>query len=316
MKIIKITPRGYCHGVVKALNLVSNTINDESIKKPIYILGEIVHNNALTQAYQKHGIITLDMPKSRLDLLDTIPSGTVIVTAHGASPKVFDKLKSKNLDYIDATCPDVYVTHDLIKEKLLNNYEVLYIGKKNHPEPEGAIGINPDKIHLISNKEDIDNLSLSSSKLCITNQTTMSMWDVKDLMDYSKTKFPSIEKIDEICTATSQRQEATFNMAREADLTLVVGDPKSNNTNKLVEVSEKLSKCTAYRINNIEEIDIDWLLDPSVECVAVTSGASTPTRITKEIISFIEQFEKSDKSTWINKSHINSDDIIPRPKKR
>ncbi len=315
MEVIKITPRGYCHGVVHALNLVSNTIADETKPRPVYILGQIVHNQNITNAFNEAGAITVD-GANREEILDKVESGTVIITAHGINPHLITRAANRGLTIVDATCSDVYRTHSVIKDKLDNGYEVLYIGKDGHPEPEGAIGINPELIHLITNESDLDNLTLTRDKLCITNQTTMSMWDTEVLMNKAQEKFPHLEVINEICLATQQRQEAVLEMAKNADITLVVGDPKSNNTNRLVQISEEMAGTPAYRINNVEDIDNNWLLDKKVEKIAVTSGASTPTIITKEVIDYVTAFDKEDQTTWNNKSKLPLDRIIPRVRKR
>ncbi len=314
MEVIKITPRGYCHGVVHALNLVSQTLADESIPRPIYILGQIVHNQNVTKAFKDAGAMTLD-GKNREEILSQVDTGTVIITAHGINPNLITLAKKRGLNVVDATCSDVYRTHFVITEKLDAGYQVLYIGKPGHPEPEGAIGINPESIHLIANETDIENLDPNIEKICITNQTTMSMWDTEALMEKAKEKYPNIEIINEICLATQQRQEAVLEMARNADITLVVGDPKSNNTNRLVQISEEMAHTPAYRINNIEDIDINWLKDEKVNKVAITSGASTPTIITKETVEFVEQFDKKDELTWDNTSKFDLSRIVPRVRK-
>lgn len=315
MEVIKITPRGYCHGVVHALNLVSQTLSDENTPRPIYILGEIVHNANVTKAFNEAGAQTIN-GSNRREILNKVDSGTVIITAHGIDPNLVIDAKNRGLNVVDATCSDVYKTHHVIKDKLASGYEVLYIGKHGHPEPEGAIGIDPEHIHLIETKDDLENLKINSSQICITNQTTMSMWDTEKLMVLAKEKFPHIEVINEICLATQQRQEAVLEMASAADVTFVVGDPKSNNTNRLVQISEEKAGTKAYRINNIEDIDLQILLDENVNKVAITSGASTPTIITKEVVDFIEQFDKNDKTTWDNTSRFDLSRIVPRIRRK
>lgn len=177
MEIIKITPRGYCYGVVDAMVIARNASLDKSLPRPIYILGMIVHNKHVTDAFESDGIITLDGP-NRLKILEQIDEGTVIFTAHGVSPEVKRRAKEKGLVCIDATCPDVDNTHQLIREVKSNGYHVIYIGKKGHPEPEGAVGVAPDIVHLVQTLEDIDALpeELLNQKLIVTNQTTMSQW--------------------------------------------------------------------------------------------------------------------------------------------
>lgn len=312
MKVIKITPRGYCHGVVNALQIVARVLADETIAQPIYLLGEIVHNQNITDVLTKKGLITLN-GNSRSEMLDKVDSGTIIITAHGIDPHLIKKAEAKGLNVVDATCVDVYRTHDVIYEKLQAGYDVIYIGKKNHPEPEGAIGIDPDRIHLVSNIADIQNLTVTNKKLCITNQTTMSVWDTVKIMEQAKQLYPTLEIINEICSSTSMRQEAVSEMAKLCDLTIVVGDPKSNNTNRLVEISEEIAKTPAIRINNLEELDPNLLVN--YETIGITSGASTPTIITSEIIKFVEDFDPQNKDTWDTTSKIDHDRIIPRAKK-
>lgn len=314
MDVIKISPRGYCYGVVDAMALAMQTAKNLNLPRPIYILGMIVHNSHVTDYFDKEGVITLDGP-NRLDILKQVESGTVILTAHGVSPEVRQLAREKGLTVVDATCPDVTKTHDLIKEKTAEGYEVIYIGKKGHPEPEGAIGVAPDKVHLIEKLDEISRLAFdASAKVIITNQTTMSQWDIKHIMNGLLEKFPKAEIHNEICLATQVRQEAVAEQAKDADLVLVVGDPRSNNSNRLAQVSEEIAGVRAYRIGDITEIKREWL-EP-VRRVAVTSGASTPTPITKEVINYLEQLDPQNESTWEIKRTINMSKLIPSVKQK
>lgn len=312
MEVIKVSPRGYCHGVVDAMVIARNAALDKSLPRPIYILGMLVHNQNVTKAFEEEGIITLD-GKSRKEILKKVNGGTVIFTAHGVSPEVRRLAQEKGLVTIDATCPDVTRTHDLIREKTNQGYEVIYIGKKGHPEPEGAVGVAPGRIHLVSTMEDIDNLQISAKKIIVTNQTTMSRWDVEELMDYCLKKYPQAEIHNEICQATQIRQEAVAKQAGEADVLIVVGDPKSNNSNRLAQVSEEIAGTKAYRVADVTEIEIEWIKD--AKKVAVTAGASTPTPITKEVIEFLEQFDPDDQSTWERERKVPLSKILPKVKK-
>ncbi|MCM3442098.1 4-hydroxy-3-methylbut-2-enyl diphosphate reductase [Metabacillus halosaccharovorans] len=305
MNIIKIAPRGYCYGVVDAMVIAKNAALDKSLPRPIYILGMIVHNKHVTDAFEEDGIITLD-GKNRLDILEKVDQGTVVFTAHGVSPEVRRIAKEKGLVTLDATCPDVTKTHDLIREKEAQGYDVIYIGKKGHPEPEGAVGVAPQIVHLVESSEDVIKLNIQNEKVIVTNQTTMSQWDVADIMETVKEKFPHVEVHREICLATQVRQEAVAEQAKDADLTIVVGDPKSNNSNRLAQVSEEIAGTKAYRISDLSELKLEWLKD--VQTVAVTAGASTPTPITKKVIKFLEQYNPQDESTW------NVDDKVPLSK--
>ncbi|MCL6574116.1 MAG: 4-hydroxy-3-methylbut-2-enyl diphosphate reductase [Bacillus sp. (in: Bacteria)] len=311
MQIIKISPRGYCYGVVDAMVIARNAALDKSLPRPIYILGMLVHNKHVTDAFAEEGIITLD-GKDRKDILDKVDSGTVIFTAHGISPEVKALAKKKGLVTLDATCPDVTRTHDLIEEKTKQGYLVLYIGKKGHPEPEGAVGVAPGMVYLVETPSDVEALTVESEKLLVTNQTTMSQWDVADTMKKVQEKYPHVEVFNEICHATQIRQEAVAKQAIEADVTIVVGDPKSNNSNRLAQVSEEIAGTKAYRISDISELQIDWIKD--AKNVAVTSGASTPTPITKEVITFLQQFDPNNEATWEHSKKIQLNRILPRVK--
>jgi 4-hydroxy-3-methylbut-2-en-1-yl diphosphate reductase len=311
MEVIKITPRGYCYGVVDAMVIARNAALDSTLPRPIYILGMIVHNKHVTDAFAEEGIITLD-GENRLEILEKIDKGTVIFTAHGVSPEVKRRAREKGLVTIDATCPDVTKTHNLIQEKLADGYEIIYIGKKGHPEPEGAVGIDPIHIHLVETVEDVERLTIESDRIMVTNQTTMSQWDVADIMKKVKEKYPHVEMHKEICLATQLRQEAVAEQAKEADVTIVVGDPRSNNSNRLAQVSEEIAGTKAYRVADVTEIEIDWI--KNAKKVAVTAGASTPTPITKEVIDFLEQFDPNDPKTWKRERKVPLHKILPKVK--
>ncbi|MBD3917531.1 4-hydroxy-3-methylbut-2-enyl diphosphate reductase [Paenibacillus sp. PR3] len=309
MEVVKISPRGYCYGVVDAMVLALQTAKNENLPKPIHILGMIVHNAHVTEAFKQEGVITLDGP-NRLEILDQIEQGTVIFTAHGVSPEVRKRAAEKGLTVVDATCPDVTKTHDLIRTKTAEGFEIIYIGKNGHPEPEGAIGIAPEHVYLIEKEADIEKLNFTNDKrLLITNQTTMSQWDIRTIIAKLQEKFPQAEVHNEICLATQVRQEAVAGQANQAQLVIVVGDPRSNNSNRLAQVSEEIAGVKAYRIADLGELDVEWL--KGLERVAVTSGASTPTPITKEVIAFIEQFDNNDPSTWEKQRTINMNKLLP-----
>lgn len=316
MRITKVTPRGACHGVVTAIQMVTDATYDQTIPKPIYILGMIVHNKYYTDAFNALGVITLDSKnKTRMELLDEIQTGTVIMTAHGVSPSVINKAKAKGLHVIDATCIDVTSTHNLIQEKVSEGYHFVYVGKKGHPEPEGAIGVAPDFVHLIDSTEDIDDLILDTEKIIITNQTTLSMWDVAKLSNYLIKKFPTAVYHREICNATQVRQEAVAAL-EDCDLLIVVGDKMSNNTLKLAAVSEEIAHIPSIRITDIQDLNPHDFINKQISHVAITSGASTPTRVTTQIIAYLEQFDPKDETTWELPLPLKPETILPRSQKK
>lgn len=289
MEVIRINPRGYCYGVVDALQLAKQVAGMKDVPRPIYVLGQIVHNRHAVESLEAYGIRTLD-GASRLELLDQIDSGTVIFTAHGVSPEVKERARQKGLRCFDATCPDVTRSHTLVRQLVADGYEILYIGRKGHPEPEGVIGEAPGHVHLVGDETDLDALQLpQTERLAVVTQTTLSQWDTARIIDEIRKRFPGVRVFNEICLATQQRQEAAVAQARNADLVLVVGDRRSNNSNRLVQVVREIAGKPAYLIDSVEEIDPRWL--EGVRRVAVTAGSSTPSQLTREVIAYLEGLE-------------------------
>lgn len=288
MQVYPIIPRGYCKGVVRAIK-IAKQCHQQYPNQPIYILGMIVHNQYIVNALADLGIKTVDFPgKTRIELLDEIDHGVVLITAHGAGEDVFKKAQEKGLVIVDATCEDVTKTHTLIKEQLSLGKEILYIGKKGHPEAEGTLAINPDKIHLIQNKADIDCFKNSDVSYVITNQTTMSLWDIYDLCEYAIANLQDVEIQKETCQATKIRQEAIANVKEEVDLVVIVGDPHSNNTTRLAMIAKEKAHKEVIMIESLQDLDLSLL--KGKKCVAVSSGASTPTYLTEQVINFLKAY--------------------------
>lgn len=287
MEVLRITPRGYCHGVVDAIR-IAKRIGEERRGEPVRMLGYLVHNTHVTDDLQQHGVALVDAP-SRLDGLEKISEGTVIFTAHGVSPAVVEKARAKGLNAVDATCSDVVRTHDLVDRLVADGYEVIYLGRRGHPEPEGVIGHAPDRIHLVQDPEDVDALEIEADKLAVTCQTTLSVWDTDELIERVRQRFPQVEVYNEICRATQERQEAAVAAAREVDVVIVVGSPRSSNSKRLVEVVEKRAGTPAHLVDSLEEIETEWFR--GVKRVGVTSGASTPSQLTRKIIEYLETLE-------------------------
>src|SRR5438552_17060584 len=176
MEVIKISPRGYCYGVVDALQIVRQVAKDLTHPRPIYIIGQIVHNRHAIEELTNLGVITLDGP-DRASILEQVTEGMVIFTDHGVSPLVKQRARERGLNCIDATCPDVTVTHDLVRDLVAERYHILYVGKKGHPEPEGVLGEVPGHISLVEAEADVDALRLTGeqgAELAISTQTTLS----------------------------------------------------------------------------------------------------------------------------------------------
>ena len=296
MKVISIVPRGYCKGVVNAINIAKQTRQNYP-QQDIYILGMLVHNKYVIEALAKLNIQTLDdTNKSRLELLDEINDGIVIFSAHGVSDQVYQKALAKGLTIVDATCIDVKKIHDLIKEYINDDYAIIYIGINKHPEAEGVLGISAN-IHLITSLNDISKLTLSNPKILITNQTTMSINDIQDMLNELKRYYPTAVIMEETCQATRVRQEAITKLGL-VDLIYIVGDPKSNNTKNLAKLAFKHAHKVCL-IENVTQIDHNDLFDEAI--VAVTSGASTPTKLTDQVIDYLENYHNDEPFPMISK---------------
>ena len=284
MDVLKITPRGYCHGVVEAIRAAKQTAKAHPGEK-IRMLGYLVHNVHVTDELQQNGIELVDRD-NRLEGLDQIDGGTVIFTAHGVSPAVKQRAQERGLNMVDATCSDVVVTHDLVKDLVERGYDVVYVGRRGHPEPEGVIGEAPGRVHLVQDPEDVDALSLDNEKIAVTCQTTLSIWDTAAMIKRVRERYPKAEAYNEICRATQDRQEAAVEAAKECDLVIVVGSERSSNSKRLVQVVQELAHKPAYLVDTVADIKPEWL-DGKAR-VGVTSGASTPTQLTRQVIEYLE----------------------------
>ncbi len=307
MQVISLTPRGYCHGVVYAIKTVKKIARNPHVKKPIHVLGMIVHNKKIVADLDELGVKTLhEKGVSRLALLDRINEGTVIFTAHGVSDQVREKAEAKGLDIIDTTCRDVIKSQGTIKTYLDQGYDVLFIGKKDHPESESARALGR-RVHIIEKKDDIEPLSINNDHIALTSQTTMSMFDIFHLSEALKKVYPSLILIEEVCNATKTRQLAVKTQDKDTDHCYVVGDPNSNNSNKLVEVSIQRG-VPATLIESVEDIHVPDLM--TFEKVSVTSGASTPTKVTSEVITFLKNFDGENPSTHSNTSTVKDTNLF------
>lgn len=284
MKIIKLTPQGYCGGVKKALKTAYALCEDKSIPRPIYMLGSIIHNAFVVAELQKKGIVLLEsFTKTKLELLDEISGGTIIFSAHGVAPEVYAKALNKGLNIVDTTCSYVKIIHQKIKEQLREHVTCCYIGTKGHPECDAVLKIDPS-ILLISNLSDIEKIQ-SSSSIYVTNQTTLSMLDTKNLYQAIKDRFPNALLDNQICTATTIRQKAVYEQ-EPTDLCLIVGDRHSSNSLKLVQIGQSKNIPTQL-VENVEDVKkIDF---SSIQTVSISSGASTPDQLVDNIIDYLKK---------------------------
>lgn len=279
MKLLLSKPRGFCAGVVRAIETVEKAL--ELFGAPIYVKHEIVHNKHVVSELKEKGAVFVED-------LDDVPRGSkIIYSAHGISPTVREHAKKRNLFEIDASCGLVIRVHSAAKRFAAKGYHIILIGHKNHVEVIGTAGEVPDQTTIVESANDVKSLSFSDDqKLFYLTQTTLSLDDVKEITDALCEKYPSIETLpsSSICYATTNRQIALKEITPIVDLVLVVGDPASSNSNRLREVAEKRD-IPAYLINHPSEIQDDWL--SGVSSIGLTAGASTPEPVVQMCIDHL-----------------------------
>ena len=273
MKVYLGTPRGFCAGVVRAIEIVENAI--EKFGAPIYIKHEIVHNKYVVQALGRKGAITVED-------VDEIPNGSsVIFSAHGSPPSDFDIAKQRNLKVIDATCPLVTKVHNEAKKYRSEGRKVVYVGHAGHQETKGTMGQMP--MHLLDdeNSSEIPDWD-KSSPIAVLTQTTLSKDDTDKSVKMIRNKFDDVVIRNDICYATTNRQDAVKRMCKLVDLILVIGSENSSNCKRLTEVA-RARNIESYRIGSAEEILDEWIV--GVDKIGITSGASTPEDLVNEVVA-------------------------------
>ena len=277
-------PRGFCAGVRRAIEIVEQALKDYGA--PVYVRHEIVHNKHVIEDLKNKGVIFIDELEQMQD-----KSRPLIFSAHGVPQNVVDETAKLGIKTIDATCPLVAKVHNQIKKLYQENMEIIVIGKKNHVEIIGTVGQIPSnaKLHIINTKEDIAALNINpESKVGFVTQTTLSVDDTKEIVAALKQKFPTIFAMrkDDICFATTNRQKAVKEMAKLADLIIVIGSKNSSNSKQLKEVSIKNGAKEAVLIDDAGELD--WNLLKQYQTVGITAGASAPEYLVQDLLAQIK----------------------------
>ena len=274
MDIYLASPRGFCAGVVLAIDLVEIAI--EKYGAPVYVKHQIVHNPVVVSEVETKGAITVEN-------VSEIPNDSVVVfSAHGSPPSDYELAAKKNLKVIDATCPLVTKVHNEAKKYSREGKKIILVGHKGHQEVIGTSG--QAKMEIIDDREEfnLDNKnSVDDKDIIVLSQTTLSVRDTESTIDKIKNIYPKASIRNDICYATTNRQEVTVKLAKKVDLILVVGASNSSNCNRLRDVSIQ-SGTNAYLINSFKEIDNNWL--KGIKKLGITSGASTPDKLVYEIV--------------------------------
>jgi 4-hydroxy-3-methylbut-2-enyl diphosphate reductase len=270
-------PRSFCAGVERAIEIVERAL--DRYGPPVYVRKQIVHNVHVVRDLERRGAVFVDT-------LDEVPEEALVVfSAHGVSPQVRDEALDRRLKVIDATCPLVTKVHTEAKRFARGGYTIVLIGHDGHEEVEGTTGEAPENIRLVETSDDIDRLGLAQDEpVAYLTQTTLAVDEVNDVVDVLRDRFPALAGpgSDDICYATSNRQEAVKVLARESDLMIVIGSGNSSNSKRLVEVSAR-EGCPARLIDDETEIDPEWLA--GVTTVGVTAGASAPEILVDRVVA-------------------------------
>ena len=281
LAIILASPRGFCAGVVRAIETVKLAL--ESAQTPVYVLHEIVHNRHVISELEKLGARFVKD-------LGEIPEGEIcIFSAHGVSVKTEKQAEQHKLRTIDATCPLVTSIHRMVERYHNDGFDVIIIGHHGHPEVEGTAGRVSDRVHVVANESEAAELSIDEPlKVAYVTQTTLSQRDVAGVKSVLEKRFPGIvgPALSNICYATQNRQNAVRYLARKTDLIFVVGSKNSSNSNRLKEVA-KLAGGTSYLIDDYRDIDPSWL--DGVKTVGLTAGASAPERLVNGVLEWLNE---------------------------
>ena len=299
-QILLISPRGFCAGVTRAIDTVVEVL--EKFGPPVYVKHEIVHNKHVIDDLKAKGAIFIE------DINDAPIDKPLVFSAHGVAKNILDTAKQMNKYVVDATCPLVTKVHVQAIKFYNLNYKIILIGHKNHPEVEGTLGQLPTgAIVLIENLNDIQNLKFENEdKLAYVTQTTLSVDDTKEIIDALKKKFPHIKSSpkEDICYATTNRQNAIKDYAHECDSFIVVGSKNSSNSNRLVEVAKKSGCDLSELLENASNLNIDNYKNH--QTIGLSSGASVPDILVQDVISkFREAFEINVKEVGAGEENIS-----------
>lgn len=278
MHVTLSSPRGFCAGVVRAIEIVEICL--ERFGSPVYVRHEIVHNKYVVDDLRRKGAAFVEE-------LDEVPdNATVVFSAHGVAPTVWAEANRRGLNVIDATCPLVTKVHLESAKFAQKGYSVIVVGHEGHPEVIGTMGQSPAVSRLVATVEEAEAVDVDDpGRVVALTQTTLSVEDTRDVIEVLKRRFPKMVARNDICYATTNRQVAVSALARKVDLVLVIGAQNSSNCSRLREVAEQLG-VPAHLVDDAASIDPAWLED--IEHVGVTSGASTPETLVQEVVEWLK----------------------------
>lgn len=292
MKIIISKYAGFCDGVDRAYKMVEQMAKGKSVKKPIAVLGSLVHNSDVVSRIEALGVHKIEIGENLEETLREAKKKfkTVVVTAHGMGPKVYEIARKIKLDLVDATCPRVIKVQRLAKLYLEKMSQIVIVGDREHKEVKGIAQWAKGKVFFVENERDLKNLKLSQNKnIVVLSQTTQDQDFVDKSGKYISKKYKNVEIIDSICFSTHHRQSEIKNLATESEVVIVIGSPESANSNRLWEIAKKAND-RSYFIEGVSDMQKKWLL--RCKTLALSAGASTPAWIIDEVVSEIKKIRK------------------------
>lgn len=277
MQVVLSAPRGFCAGVVRAIDIVEIALR--RFGAPVYVRHEIVHNRHVVESLRKKGAVFIE------ETDEAPPGSAIIFSAHGVAPEVWRAAEERDLTVIDATCPLVTKVHVESRKYAREGYSVIVVGHEGHPEIVGTLGQAPEASRLVDSRDDADAVAVADPERVVAlTQTTMSVDDTREIIGSLRERFPNIVARNDICYATTNRQDAVKELAKRVDVALVVGARNSSNCNRLREAAEQAG-VPAYLIDDASAIEPEWI--EGVERVGITSGASTPESLVEGVIDFL-----------------------------
>jgi 4-hydroxy-3-methylbut-2-enyl diphosphate reductase len=286
MKILLANPRGFCAGVNMAIDVVDQVLRLRG--SPVYVYHEIVHNRHVVDDFRDRGVVFVDDVRE-------VPEGSVVVySAHGISPAIRAEANRRRLVEVDATCPLVIKVHHEVQRFAREGYSIVFIGHARHDEAIGTVGEAPDAITVVESVEDVQNLQVKNpAKMAYVTQTTLSLYDAQRIIDALKARFPQIKAPpkEDICYATTNRQNAVAEVAPDVNLVLVIGSRNSSNSQRLVETAHQAGKA-AYLIDDQSELDPLWF--EGVQTVLITAGASAPEYLVQDLVKRLQREHGAD----------------------
>lgn len=288
MQIVLSKYAGFCEGVARAYDIVEKIAKDPKTRRPIFVLGSLVHNSDVVAKIEAMGVKKISVSPDVVDVLNSMEIGTLVITAHGMGPEIYSYAEKRGIDLVDTTCPKVIKVHKLAQLFSKKDYQLVIIGEKNHKEIRGVSEWADEKSFIVETEDDLEGLILDSEKkIAVVSQTTQNQDFFEKISKKIAEKYPEAEIIDTICQATQNRQGEIKELAEKNDAVIIIGSPDSANSTRLWEIAESINE-NSHFIQRADELQEKWFA--GVRKVAVTAGASTPKWVIDSVMESLKKY--------------------------